>query len=53
MAVLDEANILLRTAGVTGIRPFEEAGGERGTFLYECLPLSEEVTEGGIVASSD
>ena len=31
IAVREEANILLNTAGVTGIRPVDEDGGESGT----------------------
>lgn len=31
IAVREDANMLLSTAGVTGMRPLDEEGGERGT----------------------
>ena len=48
IAVRDEAKMLRRTAGVTGMRPFDDAGGESGTFLYDRRPLSEDAIEDGM-----
>lgn len=48
IAVRDDAKILLRTAGVTGIRPLDEQGGENDTLAYDRFP-SDETEDDGMV----